>query len=242
MEYYRTALIHWIDLYFESADAFHESFGDALNYFSEKFGRVPKTILQAIATLLESEGFSVASPQSKEHCRQKLQDVIFELVIQFERAFVDSGNNPTKCSRVRNAIRLPEPSERDAVLRSLTVAFNAVADRRKECKIDQFVEREPYRARLGLIEVIPQEGKQKKALEKIAGAIEKAKKDPEQITCRSCASMGDAVIAASLGKDWRLHSMDFVHGPISTALELEHTIHPSIAQLLGSTSPEPAKD
>jgi hypothetical protein len=42
LEYYRTYLIEWIYLYFESVDASYKTFGDAFKSYGEGFGRESK--------------------------------------------------------------------------------------------------------------------------------------------------------------------------------------------------------
>jgi len=231
MEYYRSSLMLWVALYFECAEPFHRTFGDVLTYFSEAFGRVPKTVLQAVSGMLQSEGFSLVRPEDKEYCRQKLQDLIFEMALQFRETFRDMGKDPTKCARVPNHIRLPEAFERDVVLRRALVDFKAVKECRSRCKINHLFEREPYKKKMELISAIPAAGKAKVALERMREEIVKAQGKPDGITCRSCGTMGDAVIASLLDPAWKLHSMDSVHGPVSEAIGLEHQIHLSLRAL-----------
>jgi len=239
MEYYRSCLMHWIALYFESEHPMHRTFGDTLKYYADKFGREAKTALNAVASI-ELEGFSFASPEDKEYCRQKLQDFIFEMALQFDLTFADMGKDPTKCSRVRCPIELPEASERDTMLVKVLLVFSDNKECRSRCQIDQLFEREPYKTMMDKIAAIPRQGKVKDALERIVNTIAIARGDSAGITCHSCGRIGDAVIASLLDPAWKLHSMDAVHGPISEAIGLQYQIHPSLAALKNAATSTPA--
>jgi hypothetical protein len=240
MEYYRASLIHWVELYFESEHPFHRSFGDVLNFCSDRFGRFPKSILTATANLLQAGGFSLASAPDKEYCRQKLQDLIFEMVYQFEKMFVDMGKDPTKCARIRHVPRLPDPLERDSVLRSFAANFHDTDECRERCTIENILTSSPYTAKLAAILAARAEGKPRQALEDIKAAISSGQSDPNQVTCRRCGKFGDAVVACSLGASWKLHSLDHVHVPIAEAIGLDYEIHPSIGQLRNELADGPA--
>lgn len=231
MEFYRTCLMHWIELYFESESSFHSTFGDALKYFAEKFGRVPKVILSAISSMLDSDGFSTSDAADKAICRQKLQDLIFELAAQLEKGFKDTGQDPTKCARIRKPLKLPEAAQRDEVLRDLAVSFHAIGECRSKCQIHGVFENVPGKQKMAVISAISPNGRSKEALEKIQKAVAKAVADPNGITCRSCGNMGDAIIAVTLNAEWKLNSMDYVHEPIAIAVDIEYEIHPSLVAL-----------
>lgn len=161
----------------------------------------------------------------------KLQDLVFEMALQFQEEFTDMGKDPTKCARVPEPIGLPEPLDRDSTLRRVLFVFSAHKDCRSRCSIHHLFEREPYKKKLDAISAVPAQGKVKDSLERIGEAIATAQTEPGGITCSSCGRMGDAVIASLLDADWKLHSMDSVHGPISEAVGLEYQIHPSLAAL-----------
>jgi hypothetical protein len=242
MEFFRTLLMNWVSLYFESEQPSHKTFGDALKYFSDEFGRVPKSILNGVASMLEVEGFSMSDPADKEYCRQKLQDVIFAIAFQFDTAFVNTGIDPTSCTRVRHALRLPLAEERDAVLRQLSLTFYDVAECRSRCKVENMFGVKKYADRMQAVSVIHAVGTAKQAIGKISAAITKAQGAPENITCRSCGSIGDAVIAVSLDQLWKLHSMDNAHRLIAESLQLECEIHPSLKRLLKPDSEQPESE
>ena len=57
MEFYRSVLLLYIDLYFEAEDPVHPSFSDACRVYSDRFGGVVKTLLDCFYALLSEEGF-----------------------------------------------------------------------------------------------------------------------------------------------------------------------------------------
>jgi hypothetical protein len=91
MEYFRHSIIIWINLYFESAEAQHKTFGDAWKLYSEGFGREAKNAVSALTTI-ELDGLSFAKEEDKFFCRVRLQDFIYSMALQFE----DYG----RCSRL----------------------------------------------------------------------------------------------------------------------------------------------
>jgi len=232
MEFYRACLMQWIYLYFESGESIHNTFGDAMKYYSQRFSREAKATVNAIGSL-EFHGFSMTRPEHKEGCRQRLLDFIFEIAIQFRETFKDTGNNPTRCARVPSLIKLPErASERDGILQAVRSTFDNVKECRSKCQIENLFDRESYKTKL---DAVSKTTKKTEPLEKIREAITTAQADPSRITCRLCAKMGDAIIASILDPAWKLHSLDSAHETISEAIGLEYQIHPSDAALRNMT-------
>jgi hypothetical protein len=224
MEYYRTSLLHWVWLYFESGEDIHRTFGDALKSYAEGFGREAKSAVNAVASM-ELDGFSFSLSEDKEYCREKLQDFIFIMAFQFRETFTNTGKDPTRCARIPHPITLPDsPDERQEVLRNVSITYRQEEKCRSRCEINHLFEREPYKNRM---ERISNTSAKSAALDRIRAAISKAQQAPNAITCRSCGKMGDAIIACSLDTAWKLHTLDLVHGPISQAVGLQCEIHPS---------------
>jgi hypothetical protein len=235
MEYYRTCLIAWIYLYFESADTIYRTFGDALKSYAEGFGRESKTVVNIVSSM-ELDGYSFSKPSEKEFCRQKLQDFIFEMALQFRDIFIDMGKDPTKCARVPHPIKLPdEPTTRDEVLRKVAWAFDQEKDCRSRCTIQNLFQAGSYKNKMDMIASLSPVGKTKMPLERINEAIKDANAQPSDITCKLCGKMGDAVIATVLDSAWKLHSLDTVHKPISEAIKQAYEIHPSNTALKNSS-------
>src|SRR6266478_1134713 len=116
MEFYRRSLVQWIYLYFESKDSKYKTFGDAWKVYAEGFGREAKTAVAALTTM-EADGLSFSSEQDKHFCREKLQDFIYAMALQFSLTFINTGNDPTYCTRLRHALKIPdEAGEREAQL------------------------------------------------------------------------------------------------------------------------------
>ena len=233
MEFYRRVIIECIEVYFESADSRYTTLGDVFSAYAERFGRQAKIATNVMANM-KADGYSLSEPKDKEVLRQKLQDFIFSLALQFREAFIDMGKDPSQCSRVPRPIRLPkEPSDRDAVLRAAALTFAQKEECRRRCTVHHLFQSQPY---TGKLEAISGTTANDASLEKIRKATKTARENPSRITCASCSKMGDAIIAISLDPAWRLHSMDGVHQFLSEAINLEFKIHPSVAALMRLSS------
>jgi hypothetical protein len=211
-------------MYFESGEAIHSTFADAIVSYGEGFGREAKAAAHAIMNI-RWDGLDFTDGADKEFCRQKLQDFIFTIAWQFRDTFIDNGQDATKCTRVPHPLRLPnDPRDRDSVLREAILTLSAEDECRKKCQIHSLFERNRYREKFDAIAELRSTND---SLTKIQEAINKARENPGDITCKLCAKMGDAIVASSLDPTWKLHSLDHVHGPISDAIKLQHVIHPS---------------
>ena len=236
MEYFRHTLIFWIELYFESKDAQHKTFGDAWKLFSEGFGRESKVAVAALTTM-DAHGFSFVKEEDKPFCRAKLQDFIYELALQFEETFTDMGGDPTHCTRLRQLLKVPgDAEERDAQLLKFARIFGNEEECRSLCSIDRLFAVDAHKPKLAAIAVATATGKTLPKLVKIQEALDDSAKDPGAITCKTCAKMGDALISIALDSSWKLHSLDTVHDPMSRALEIQYEIHPSEKALAKRTS------
>ncbi len=237
MEFYRRSLAVWIHLYFESAEPKYKTFGDAWKVYSEGFGRESKTAV-AVLTSMEVDGYSFSKNEDKNLCRQKLQDYIYSMALQFALTFTDTGIDPTHCARLRYVLKLPDdPEERDNQLLTFAAIFRNEVECRSRCSISNLFTSTAHRSKMDAVSAATAKGDTAKKLKKIQNAIETASKDTGAITCKLCSKMGDALIAVSLDTSWKLHSLDSVHTPICDALKLESQIHPSdsaLAKLLAS--------
>jgi hypothetical protein len=235
MEYFRHTLIVWINLYFESADAKHKTFGDAWKLYSEGFGREAKVAVSALTTM-EADGFSFAKEEDKLFCRDKLQDFIYSIALQFEEMFTDMGGDPTHCARLPQAVKIPgDATERDAQLLKVARIFQNEKECRSLCSIARLVTAATHKSKFTAMALATASGKTVPKLKKIQEAVADAIKDPDAITCRSCSKMGDALVAVALDASWKLHSLDTVHVPISSALKIQCEIHPSERALANRT-------
>ncbi len=230
MEFYRGLLLDWIQLYFESGDSFHRTFGAALLFYSDSFGRAPKNTLTALGNWLTINEFSPNEASDKEICRQKLQDLIFLMALEFERNYIDVGDDPTNCARLPSPLKLPDTETRDEALLEFQRTFGAVQECGRRCTIDA-VYRRDGKYKMDRIEEMPDGQSTDKRVRSLSGLVHEALENSAKITCRSCAKMGDATIAASMPAGWRLHSLDTLHEPVCQALGKDCQIHPSVAEV-----------
>jgi hypothetical protein len=121
MEYFRHSLIVWINLYFESAEAKHKTFGDAWKLYSEGFGREAKVAVSALTTM-EADGFSFTKEEDKPFCRSKLQDFIYSMALQFGEMFTDMGGDPTHCARSIGKTKIQSVEIRRAAITATSTA------------------------------------------------------------------------------------------------------------------------
>jgi len=239
MEFYRATLILWIDLYFESGEAFHPTFGQALLYFADKFGRGPKAVLNAIGNIISDSGFDLGDPSEKEVCRQKLQDMIFSIALAFEQALRDDGCDPTRCTRVKEPLRFRFRDMREKSLQDVVLQFHDVTECRRECNIESIFRGKPSGALTPRISKLKDLDAARASDLRTGEAVIEADLDPTAITCSLCEKMGDAVIACALQPNWRLHSLDFAHEKICARLGLKCTIHPSLSKIRAAAGATP---
>jgi hypothetical protein len=230
MEFYRAVVLHLIQFYFESAESFHQTFGDALNFYSERFGREPKLILSAIGAIMAAEGFPSEQASHKEACRQKVQDLIFTLTLAFEASYVNTGDDPTRCARVRVPLTIPADGDRDRRLQEIQRTFTDIDSCRESCTVERiFRAGGKYARRMSSIAQIVPGGDDR--LTKICHEIRSAAVANAVITCHTCEKMGDAVIAVSVPPGHKLHTLDTLHRPLCQALGQECEVHPSVSAL-----------
>jgi len=232
MEYYRALLLHFIHLYFESSYPFHLNFGDALIFYSDRFGREVKGALTAVGNLMGDSGLRPEQTSDKEVCRQKLQDLIFELALAFECSYINMGDDPTNCARVRSSLSFPDSTRRDTALIEFQKRFEAVEECRSRCTIDRvFKAAGKYCGQMEAVRQAAQRGPRDDRLTNLSEAVHKAIEDGAKIACFSCEKMGDAIIAVSMPSTHTLHTLDTLHGPICEAISKGCQIHPSLARL-----------
>jgi hypothetical protein len=231
MEFYRALLIFWVHLYFEAIHPFHRSFSDALAFCSDSFGRGPKSYLNAIANILAREGLAAGSPVEKELCLRKLEDVIFAVAFEFERAYEKTGEDPTECARTRSPLRLSRVQDRRSTLIEFEETFSDTDGCRRRCAIGKFFQGGKYAGPLLTVAQVAKDDGAHPALKKMGAPIQKGNEDTATVTCSACGRMGDAIIAISMPEGWKLHSLDTVHEPICQVLGKEFQLHPSIARL-----------
>jgi len=232
MEFCKALLLHLIHLYFESGESFHPTFGDALIYCSDRWGREAKAYLTAVGALMTGDGFYVGQSTDKEVCRQKLQDLIFSLAHDFEVWYVETGDDPSNCARVRSPLKLPGNRGRDDSLIDFEKTFTAVKDCRKRCSIERVLM--PGGKYHGQIQAIQQKANQPGADERLrdlSESLERGVTDCSKVTCSSCEKLGDAIIAVFMPAGWKLHTLDGLHGPICEAIQKDCEIHPSATQI-----------
>jgi len=230
MEYYRF-LVTAIHLYHEAGETFHKSFSNAINFMSEQFGREPKRVLIVVSKFLETNRFNLGDPGEKEICRQKLQDLIFELALIFEEVHTDTGHDPTRCKRVPAPLRLSGSGVRDRALLDFERNYNDVKACRATCSIAGFFTSGKYGSQLTRLQAASAAQGAAPEFQSQAQWLSQHQGKPEGITCNTCSKVGDAIIAVSVPRRWTLHSLDRRHQFICQAIGKAVQIQPSAASL-----------
>lgn len=231
MEFYRTLLIQLIDFYIDCSEPFHATFGDAMVFYADKFGRQPKALLASIAAMIKDHGLGPDIPEEKQVCLRKLEDIIFSLALAFEVSYQDNSTDPTRCARVRGPLRISETQSRRETLMQFESMFQDVDECRKHCTINKLFQVGKYGAQMRTVQSICEPSSTHPALAKMSPTIQEAISDPACVTCVKCGKVGDVVIAVTMPTAWKLHSLDTAHEPICKALGQEVQIHPSAARL-----------
>lgn len=236
MEFYRALLMSWIHLYLEAADPFHATFGEALLFYSDRFGRESKDALTAVGNILSDVGFDLNSQSEKESCLRKLEDLIFEVAYAFELAYKLTGVDPTRCARMGTPLRVVASEYRRKTLSEFEERFSDTKGSRARCEVEKFFLGAKYADQLAAVARISQGQVAHRALPQMNRSITKGNENPADVTCSTCARIGDAIIAISVPSGWKLHSLDTVHEPICQVLGKEFQICPSAAAVKKSGS------
>ena len=229
MEFYRSVLLLFIDLYFEAEDDIHPSFSDACRVYSEKFGAAAKTLVDCLYALLSEEGYDqrLSSASSKQLCRKKLRNLIFEISEELETLYKTVGSSHDHCSRLRKKLRLADPKDRDEAMRAFVHTFK---DNRNpdKCRIKQFLQNGKFKNKL---QCVAQSSD--RAAEKLIGSVKKRLEKPSTTTCFSCGSIGDVIITANCPDDGIIHTSNKKDFQIATScFEKAVVFHPSLSALL----------
>ena len=229
MEFYRSVLLLYIDLYFEAEDPVHPSFSDACRVYSDRFGGVVKTLLDCFYALLSEEGFDqkLGSADSKQLCRRKLLNLIFEIGEELETLYKTVGSSHDHCTRLRRKLRLDDPRDRDEALRAFAFTFKDKKNPDK-CRIKQFLQSSKFKNELQCVAQSTEKG-----AEKLIDNVQERLKNPSSTTCSSCGRIGDVIITANCPDGGTVHTLnekDFRTTTPCFGKQVE--FHPSLAALL----------
>jgi hypothetical protein len=155
--------------------------------------------------------------------------VIFSLAIAFEDHYLDVGADPTRCKRVIRPLRLPDPDQRDQALLSFAGNLTDLGRARGGCTVDRVFSGGTYVEKMRKVEQIPPHSPRIKRLEMMSALVKQYRRDTGRITCSACEKMADAVIAVSILRGWKLHSLDMAHAPVCQAAGHDCQVHLSLA-------------
>lgn len=227
MEFYRSVVLYLVELYFEAEDARHISFWDACRYKAESFrSRDVKTLALTVCDLVESQGLLGRQASDKGHCRRRLRDLIFLIAWELRQAFERQTDSIEKCARMRWELdlKLLFQADVDRELIDFEAGFNDHARNRADCEISGLLTSDRISGASDCLSAgVPRAAWPKRFAKLVL--------EPAKTTCRTCAGIGDIVIAANAPEGSIIHSLDRSFSRIGRCLQREAKIHPSLAQL-----------
>ncbi len=232
-EFYQSVIAVLIELYFESEDSFHESF-QAACYFvvNNTFGiRSAKVLAYSFLDLLSQESFSPELASEKEICRAKLRDYIFLLAEDLDRSYKDVGSCRERCVRLDHAPRLRARDDRDQVLLTFSETFADLSGSRARCRVAKFLEDHQLQAAFDCFESSVLTKGTPPTSKKLSQTLRARRDDPEGTTCKSCAAIGDVIIAANATSGCCIHSFDRSFELVAPCFGRSHQIYKSSQQL-----------
>lgn len=227
MEFNRGYLCVLIDFYFLLRVDTIKTIGDALKLWSEEFSSAShKSVEIMIGELLETRSLSKTNLKDKNKALKTVGRYIKRIYLLFNESYKDIGINATRCHRT--TIKLSDSSCES--ITNFKEGFENITLWREKCKIDDFilksylVEIEKY---INLAEKLsaPKDRKNK-GFVRITDELKKIKeKNGANLTCKTCAKIGDAVISLEMPQTMRLETLDSSFNHLVPPIGKSHIQH-----------------
>jgi hypothetical protein len=221
MEYRRGFMLH--------ALAFHdalrmpnlETIDDVQRFLAESFEPRRTTALMGIlADMSEMHEFRSSYPRDKERARRAVVEYLKRLEWKLKsEALKDVGVDPMRCSRAKVEFNIGQAATAKEVT-DFRTEFNDMKRHRASCRIGSFVLEKNFQTVQNYL-ALQQEvkGREAEGFKKLCAKLETiASKGETALTCKTCATLGDLVIALSAPRTMQLehtdHSFDYLCPPV----------------------------
>ena len=233
MEFYRSVLLYFIDLYFEAAERRHPTFLDACNFYAEAFSSNDlKTLVGVILLLLQEQDFAPADPDKKEICRRKLQDHIFNIAEELTSLYKNVGTSGEACSKLRKHLVRKDLHERDAHLLDFAGVFKDDKTCRSKCSIDVLLTNQKHEAAYKCVIANGASPTSTSTTQQLSKALKLRIESPDKTTCTRCSKIGDVIITLNCPTNFQIHTLDTSFYTLGPCFERIVRVHPSVASLL----------
>ena len=238
MEFRRSCLRNLIDFYFVLNLPTLPTFGEAENFWSNRFKTSElKAVLQLAGHLADAHKIDRRRPGDKQTALRQVGIYIKRLDVKLCSLFKNVAQDATRCERARVSLRLSLDDLAGGLSKFLD-EFNDVERCRSCCRIDTFLlERhlsqvKGYATKAGATV----NNNESSGFLKIAASLDEVlQKGPDACSCKRCETIGDAVIALDAPHNMRLehtdHSFDHLCPPPP------HFKHPSETAIVTGKAP-----
>jgi hypothetical protein len=219
MEYRRGFILHGVTLHDALRMPSLETIADVRVFLSESYKSRQTTAMMSILTDLDGmHEFRSSYPRDKERARRAVVEYLKRLEWKLE-AFKDVGIDPMRCERAKVEFDIGQAATAKEVT-EFRIAINDIERHRATCRIGSFVfEKNVQIVQEYLSLQQKAKGPQASGFKKLCVKLEKTvSKGETALTCKTCAALGDMVIALSAPRNMQLehtdHSFDYLCPPI----------------------------
>lgn len=241
MEFTRGFICHLLDFYFLLDIPTIETIGDAFTLWSDRFSsRELKSVLQMISQLIDARGLSFSDPKDKEKGLKAVSQIVERLVIKWNNTFKLVGQNSTRCQRALLSLKIGKVLSNRENFRDFLTTFNDLKSCSKQCKAYQFLFADNAQNVKALVKHAStfsnRTSAENSGFIRIAKKLERILQKGQDISCKECGSLGDAIIALDGPPGMRLEHTDYSFDHLCNLIGYPHQRHPSQMAFLPNTA------
>jgi hypothetical protein len=241
MEFTRSMLRALVDFYFVLDMPSIETIEDACACWSDKFRTSElKAVVQLMGKLASMYRLGMSDPGDKEKALRAIARIVERITIEWRSEFKNPGVNSTRCKRASVQLRFGSKANDKELFREFLKTFNDVKAHRKRCDVVKFfvaryktnVEKYVQHASKLAKPKSPENIGFTKIAEKLRDILEEGK----DLSCHSCQSVGDAIIALEAPLTMRLEHTDHSFDHLCEVIGSRHFKHLSQVSVVKSNS------
>ncbi len=231
MEFVRSFVSTLIQYHSVVAMPHIKSIHDANALWSNRFSaRQLSVVLMFAQSLFGAHRIDFGNPNHKPKALRLLGDYIRRLVSKVNRLYKDTGVDSTHCARP-TSIEDFDPLNIESSLASFHASFNDTETAKSKCSVETFVFKDRKDDVGKMIEATPIPSSDRRGFEEIVKKLRAVGTDPQKMTCRKCAGIGDAIIALLSPANMRLEHTDYSFDHLMPVLRKAHFRHGSEIEL-----------
>jgi hypothetical protein len=188
----------------------------------------------ATEVLMQKQGFDLGNPTSKEMCRRKLQDHIFNIAEEMFSLYKNVGIAEEACSKLRKQLIRKELQERDGHLLEVSEAFKNDKTCRSLCSVNSFLKTKKYSSSMQCFIDRGSASGSTATTQKLASALKERIAFPDETTCTRCSKIGDVIVAVNCPSNFQVHTLDTSFSILAPCFKRGVLVHPSTKALLSA--------